>query len=72
MPATKTCYQLLNNVLKRLKQNKAELLLVLTYPEIPLHNNLSERDIREYVKKRKISGSTEVIMENNVERLVLA
>jgi len=27
-------------------------------PEIPLHNNLSESDIREYVKKRKISGST--------------
>ncbi len=26
--------------------------------EIPLHNNLSERDIRDYVKKRKISGST--------------
>jgi hypothetical protein len=23
-----------------------------------LHNNLSENDIREYVKKRKISGST--------------
>jgi hypothetical protein len=23
-----------------------------------LHNNLSESDIREYVKKRKISGST--------------
>lgn len=56
--ATKTCYQLLNNVLKRLKKNKAELLLVLTHPELPLHNNLSERDIREYVKKRKISGST--------------
>jgi len=33
-------------------------LLVLKYPHIPLHNNLSERDIREYVKKRKISGST--------------
>jgi hypothetical protein len=56
--ATKTSYQLLNNVLKRLNQNKAELLLVLTYPELPLHNNLSERDIREYVKKRKISGGT--------------
>jgi hypothetical protein len=27
-------------------------------PEIPLHNNLSEGDIREYVKKRKISSST--------------
>ena len=25
---------------------------------MPLHNNLSERDIREYVKRRKISGST--------------
>jgi hypothetical protein len=56
--ATKTCYQLLNNVLKRLHQNKKELLLVLQYPALPLHNNLSERDIREYVKKRKVSGGT--------------
>lgn len=37
---------------------KAELLLVLERPEIPLHNNLSERDIREYVKRRQIRGST--------------
>jgi len=58
MCATETGYQLLNNVLKRLKKNKEELLLVLTYPDLPLHNNLSERDIREYVKKRKISGGT--------------
>jgi hypothetical protein len=55
---TKTCYGLLNSVLKRMKKNKQELLLVLDRPEIPLHNNLSENDIREYVKKRKISGST--------------
>lgn len=27
-------------------------------PELPLHNNLSERDIREYVKRRKVSGGT--------------
>ena len=27
-------------------------------PEIPLHNNTSERDIRDIVKKRNISGST--------------
>ena len=40
--------------------DKEELLLVLDRPEIPLHNNLSENDIREYVKKRKISGSTRV------------
>jgi len=48
----------MNLALKRLHQNKKELLLVLKHPEIPLHNNLSESDIREYVKKRKISGST--------------
>ncbi len=55
---TKTEYYLLNQVLKRLHKNKDELLLVLDRPDIPLHNNLSERDIREYVKRRKISGST--------------
>ena len=54
----KTRYQMLNLALKRLYENKAELLLVLDRPEIPLHNNLSENDIREYVKRRKISGST--------------
>jgi len=55
---TKTTFQTLNQALQRLAQNKAELLLVLERPDIPLHNNLSERDIREYVIKRKISGST--------------
>ncbi len=54
----KTCFASLNQALQRLYKNKAELLLVLDYPEIPLHNNLSENDIREYVKRRKISGST--------------
>jgi len=55
---TKTCYVSLNLALDRLFKNKAELLLVLKRPDIPLHNNLSEGDIRDYVKKRKISGST--------------
>ncbi|MBI4648258.1 MAG: transposase [Bacteroidia bacterium] len=44
--------------LRKSRKNKQELLLVLNRPEIPLHNNTSEGDIREYVKKRKISGST--------------
>ena len=44
--------------LRRIYNNKEELLLVLKRPDIPLHNNLSENDIRGYVKKRKISGST--------------
>jgi len=55
---TQTCFETLNQVLKRLKHNKSELLLVLDKPELPLHNNLSERDIREYVKRRKVSGGT--------------
>ena len=54
----KTCYQLLNLQLKKMRQSKDELLLVLERPDIPLHNNLSEQDIREYVKRRKVSGST--------------
>jgi len=54
----KTDYQMMNLALSRLYENKAELLLVLDRPEIPLHNNLSENDIREYVKRRKVSGST--------------
>ncbi len=53
-----TDYETLNQVLKRMGKNQHELLRVLDRPEIPLHNNLSERDIRDYVKKRKISGST--------------
>ena len=55
---TRTSSATLNQALKRLYNNKAELLLVLKRPEIPLHNNAAENAIREYVRKRKISGST--------------
>jgi hypothetical protein len=55
---TRTSSATLNNALKRIYSNKSEMLLVLRHPEIPLHNNLSENGIRDYVKKRKISGST--------------
>jgi hypothetical protein len=55
---TRTAYQTLNERLKRMRRNKAELFQVLDDPTLPLHNNLSESDIREYVRKRKISGST--------------
>jgi len=48
----------LNDLIDRTRMNKEKLLRVLDYPHIPLHNNDSERDIREYVKRRKISGST--------------
>lgn len=57
--ATKrTGFLSLDQALEKLEKNKQELLLVLERSELPLHNNTSERDIREYVKKRKISGST--------------
>ena len=55
---SKTSSATLNTVLKRIYKNKSELLLVLDRPDIPLHNNGAENAIREYVKKRKISGST--------------
>jgi hypothetical protein len=42
----------------RIRANKADLLVVLDRPEIPLHTNGSERDIRCCVTKRKISGET--------------
>jgi hypothetical protein len=54
----KTSWATLNALLKRLKVHQEELLLVLLRPDIPLHTNGSENDIRSYVKWRKISGGT--------------
>ncbi len=54
----KTSFATLNSALKRIHKNKTELLLVLDRPEIPLHTNDSETAIRDYVKKRKVSGGT--------------
>jgi hypothetical protein len=48
----------LDRLLARLHANEGELLLVLERPEVPLHTNGSERDLRPQVIKRKISGGT--------------
>ena len=53
-----TPLQTLNLALKRLYKKKDELLLFLELPLLPLHNNTAERDIRDFVTKRKISGGT--------------
>lgn len=53
-----TSFATLNRTLKGIHRNKEELLLVLHRPTIPLHTNGSETDIRDYVKKRKVSGGT--------------
>ncbi len=42
----RTGFVTLDRLLKRLHANKAELLMVLQRPEIPLHTNGSENDIR--------------------------
>lgn len=54
----KTNYPSINQVLAEMRAHKADLLRVLEHPEVPLHNNGTESDIRDYVKKRKISGGT--------------
>jgi hypothetical protein len=53
-----TGFATLDRLLKRLHANKAELLRVLDRPDIPLHTNGSENDIRCLVTKRHISGGT--------------
>jgi hypothetical protein len=45
----------LDEQLRRTWENREGLLLFLKYPQLPLQNNLAERDIRERVIKRKIS-----------------
>ncbi|TIQ43623.1 MAG: hypothetical protein E5X49_11195 [Mesorhizobium sp.] len=49
---------MLDLLLTRLHANKAELLTVLDRPEIPLHTNGSENNIRCQVIRRKICGGT--------------
>src|SRR3954454_775830 len=54
----RTGFVVLDRLLERLYANKAELLRVLDHPEIPLHTNGSENDIRAQVTRRKVSGGT--------------
>lgn len=55
---SRTGYATLDRLLARLYANKDELLVALERPEVPLHTNGSENDIRCQVTKRKISGGT--------------
>lgn len=55
---SKTGFVTLDRLLARIHANKRELLMVLDRPEIPLHTNGSENDIRGQVTRRKISGGT--------------
>ncbi len=55
---SKTDWATLDRLLARIHANKAELLVVLDRPEVPLHTNGSENDIRACVTRRKLSGGT--------------
>ena len=48
----------LARLLARLHANKAELLMALDRPEIPLPTNSAEHAIRCQLTRRKISGGT--------------
>jgi hypothetical protein len=48
----------LNNVLIQFRAHKAELLRMLDCPQLPLHNNEAESDIREWVTRRNVSGGS--------------
>ena len=50
---------ILDRLLARLHARKPDLLRVPDRPEIPLHTNGSEKDIRCQVTTRKISGGTQ-------------
>ncbi len=56
--STKTCYEKLDERISKSKGKKDELLMVLKYPEIPLHNNEAELGARVQVRRRDVSLQT--------------
>jgi len=56
--STKTGYGQLDDRISKTKENKEYLLMVLTFPEIPLHNNAAELAARAKVRKRDVSLQT--------------
>ncbi|HSQ86304.1 MAG TPA: transposase, partial [Desulfobacterales bacterium] len=56
--STKTKYRALDERIAKTKANKTQLLMVLEYPELPLHNNDAELGARSQVRKRDVSLHT--------------
>ena len=51
----KTGYEELDKRIAKTQAKKESLLLVLKYPELPLHNNAAELGVRQRVRKRDVS-----------------
>ena len=49
---------MLDEMIRRTMSNKGELMAVLDYPALPLHNNAAELAVRQIVRKRDISLHT--------------
>jgi len=56
--STETGYYALDQRIAKTMDKKASLLMVLDYPEIPLHNNPAELAARKRVRKRVVSFGT--------------
>lgn len=56
--STQTGYEQLDERIRKSKQKKESLLLVLQYPSLPLHNNASELGARVQARYRDISFHT--------------
>lgn len=56
--STKTGYDQLDERIKKSKMKKDSLLLVLEYPNLPLHNNASELGARAQARRRDINLQT--------------
>lgn len=56
-----TGYDLLDKQLKLTNRKKQRLLVFLDHPDLPIHNNQCEQDLRQFVLIRKISGGTKSV-----------
>ena len=63
--STQSGYEALDDRIAKTKAKKVELLLVLKYPELPLHNNNSELGAR--VEKRKQDVSLQTITDEGTK-----
>ncbi len=59
--STQTGYQQLDERIARSKAKKIELLTVLQFPDIPLHNNLAENAARVQKRRQDVSLQTRTI-----------
>ena len=61
--STKTGYDDLDVRIQKSKSKKGELLVVLKYPEVPLHNNASENGARSEKRRQDVSLTMMSIVE---------